>query len=142
MAIDVRPLQFPDDLDAFPEFRRLLAHSGITALHGPAFLASRDDVPIAAGGVTLRGGGGGQIWAIFGAVNGDGFHLVRIIHRMMLELMDTHQLLRLEALVHPDRPLNVRLVQALGFTCETPGHMGAYWMGEPRDMWSLVRRRA
>ena len=135
---EIVPFQ-PTDLESFPELLSVLKAEGAPAITGPAYTARKGDTILAIAGIVPKGGHTGEAWfQSKHPLNGDARWLVWAVRRMLNHLIVEHGFRRVQAIINPSNPNAIRFIRALGFTCETPSHMEAYWHGEARDLYARV----
>lgn len=86
---------------------------------GPAFTFTVDDVPLACAGVVILWPGVGSAWTIMSREMLDHpLWITRTVKRMLYQIIQQHDLHRVEAVALVDSIANQRWLEALGFVRE------------------------
>jgi len=86
---------------------------------GPAFTAMEGDIPIACGGIVIVWSGVGIAWTVISdAARKHGLLLTKAARRILDDVVRSHALRRIDAMVVDGDERNARWIQVLGFSPE------------------------
>lgn len=91
---------------------------------GPAFVIEEQGQALCAFGAIFEWGKGGACEVWFNLIeNKRTFNVVRIVKRLVEELVIKHKITRMQAIIRCDSDVNLRFMRFMGFINETPGGM-------------------